>query len=163
MKNNRQFEQDQTEKPMTYRMKVVLIGFFGGLIWSLVAFFGFFFNFMNFGPALILMPWELGAWKNTYIGQGVGVLVIAILSILIAFLYKWMMQKLNTMWAGVGFGAILWVIVFYICNPFIPGLKTVPNLDRNSIITSACLFLLYGLFIGYSISYEYQQQQISSS
>lgn len=69
------------------------------------------------------MPWALGDWKTTYIGQGVGVAVIAVASIFIAFIYKWLLQKVNTMWAGVGFGALLWIIVFYICNPFIPGLK----------------------------------------
>lgn len=156
--DNQRFEQNQTEKPMRYNTKVILIGFFGGLIWSLVALFGFFFNFMHFGPALILMPWALGDWKTTYTGQAVGVAVIAVVSILVAFIYKWLFQKVNTMWAGVGFGALLWVIVFYICNPFIPGLKSVQNLDLNSIITSFCLFILYGLFIGYSVSYEYQQQ-----
>lgn len=163
MDDQQQLEQNQTEKPMSYRTKVVLIGFFGGLIWSLIGLFGFFFNFMNFGPALILMPWKLGDWKTTYWGQAVGVIVIAVVSIIIAFLYKWLLQKVNTMWAGVGFGAVLWVIVFYICNPLIPGLKSVPNLDLNSIISSVCLFLLYGLFIGYSISYEYQQQHAPQS
>ncbi|MDQ0208979.1 YqhR family membrane protein [Alkalicoccobacillus murimartini] len=156
--DNQPFEQNQTEKPMRFHTKVILIGFFGGLIWSLVALFGYFFNFMHFGPALILMPWALGAWKVTYTGQVVGVVAISLLSIFIAFIYKWLFQKLQSMWAGVGFGALLWVLVFYIFNPFIPGLKAVQNLDLNSIITSLCLFLLYGLFVGYSISYEYQQQ-----
>lgn len=152
------FEQNKTEQPMKFHTKVVLIGFFGGLLSSLLALFSFYFHFMTFGPALILMPWALGDWKTTYLGQSVGVAVIAVVSILIAFIYKWLLQKVNTMWAGVGFGALLWVIVFYICNPFIPGLKSVQQMGIHSLVTSFSLFLIYGLFIGYSISYEYQQQ-----
>lgn len=156
---NQAYEQNKTEQPMKYQTKVILIGFFGGLLSSLLGLFSFYFHFMAFGPALILMPWALGEWKTTYIGQSVGVAVIAVVSILIAFIYKWLFQKVNSMWAGVGFGATLWVIVFYICNPFIPGLKSVQQMGINSLVTSFSLFILYGLFIGYSISYEYQQQK----
>lgn len=75
------------------------------------------------------------------------------------FLYRLVLQKINKIWAGVGFGLGLWLIVFYVLNPIFPGLKSVQNLDLNTIITSICLYVLYGTFIGYSISYEYAEQQ----
>ncbi|GAF63792.1 hypothetical protein BTS2_0684 [Bacillus sp. TS-2] len=151
-------EQQEREQQMTYKMKVFLIGFFGGLIWSSIGYFTFFFHFIRIGPAFVLMPWILGDWKDTYIGQLVGILVISIVSIAIAFVYMLTLQKVKSMWVGVGFGLFLWVLIFYILNPFFPGLKTVPHLDSNTIVTSLCLFALYGLFIGYSISYEYAEQ-----
>nr|WP_152976464.1 YqhR family membrane protein [Alkalihalophilus marmarensis] len=158
LEQNEQLEQNEKEQQMSFPVKVVIIGFFGGLIWSLVGYFAFYFNFIRVGPALVLMPWALGDWKNTYIGQWTGVVVIAVISIGVAFLYKVILQKVLSVWAGVGFGAILWGLVFYVFNPFFPGLKTVQNLDSNTIVTSLCLYILYGVFIGYSVSYEYAEQ-----
>ena len=159
MENEQQLEQNQQEEPMSYNGKVATIGFIGGLFWGLIGYFSFYFNFINFGPALALMPWALGDWKNTYIGQIVGIVVIALLSILVAFLYKIIFQKIFNIWLPILFGLGLWAVVFLLLNPIFPGLKSVNNLDINSIITSVCLYILYGLFIGYSISYEYAERQ----
>lgn len=142
---------------------VAIIGLFGGLIWSLVGYFAFYFNFMRVGPALVLMPFAFGEWKDTYIGQLVGIGVISLLSIAIAFLYKIIFQKVFNMWAGIFFGFLLWIIVFHFLNPLLPGLKSVQNLDSNTVITSLCLYILYGAFIGYSISYQYKEKMKESS
>ena len=156
---NQQLQQNKHENEMSYNMKVATIGFFGGLLWSIIAYVAFFFNFIRVGPALVLMPWALGDWKNGYIGQLVGIVVISLLSILVAFIYRLLLQKVESIWAGAGYGIVLWLVVFYLLNPIFPGLKTVANLDLNTIITSLCIYILYGVFIGYSISYEYQELQ----
>ncbi|MCT8138684.1 hypothetical protein H1D32_13610 [Anaerobacillus sp. CMMVII] len=144
---------------MSFNATVASIGFFGGLIWSFVGYLAFFFNFIRVGPALVLMPWALGDWKNGYIGQLVGIVVIAILSIAVAFLYRFILARFNSIWPGLAFGAGLWLLVFYFLNPIFPGLKSLANLDLNTIVTSFCIYILYGLFIGYSISYEFSEQQ----
>ncbi|WP_100374660.1 YqhR family membrane protein [Bacillus sp. FJAT-45037] len=158
MAQRQQLEQNDVDEQMTYPVKVMLIGLFGGLIWSMIGYFAFYFNFIRVGPALVWMPWALGDWKTTHWGQWGGILAIAILSIGVAFLYKVILQKVLSVWAGLGFGLILWGIVFYVLNPFFPGLKSVQNLDSNTIVTSLCLYIVYGVFIGYSISYEYAEQ-----
>lgn len=155
--DNHHLVQSQKDDEMSYNGKVATIGFFGGLFWSLIGYFAFYFKFIKFGPALVLMPWALGDWKNGHLGQIVGILIIGLLSILVAFIYKVILQKVYNIWAGLLFGLALWAIVFYLLNPIFPGLKPVNELDVNSIITSICLYILYGLFIGYSISYEYKQ------
>ena len=147
--------QEIQPQRMTYLMTVFIIGISGGIFWSLIGYLAFYLNFINFGPALILKPWALGDWKNSYSGHLVGVLIIGIISIGIAFLYKLMFQKIQSMWAGIIFGLLLWIIVFHILNPFFPGLKPVVKLDQNTVVTSVCLYVCYGLFIGYSISYAY--------
>ncbi|MCD8502264.1 MAG: YqhR family membrane protein [Bacillaceae bacterium] len=150
-------EQNKREEPQSFHVTVAIIGFFGGLIWSFVGYIAFFFNFIRVGPALALMPWALGDWKNGYIGQLVGIAAIAIISILVAFLYRLIFARYNSIWPGIGFGIALWFTVFYILNPIFPGLKPLAQLDFNTIITGLCLYVLYGLFIGYSISYEYNE------
>ncbi len=150
-------EQNKREQPMSFNSTVASIGFFGGLIWSIVGYIAFFFNFIRVGPALVLMPWALGDWKNGFIGQMVGIVVISILSIVVAFLYRFILARFNSIWPGVAYGFLLWLFVFYLLNPIFPGLKPLVNLDLNTIITGICLYILYGVFIGYSISYEYSE------
>lgn len=153
-----ELEQNNKEEQMSFAVKVALIGLFGGLIWSLVGYFAFFFKFIRVGPALALMPFVVGDWKDTYIGQLVGIAMIAVLSIGVAYLYRALLRKVHQLWVGVAFGLVLWFLVFWLFNPFFPGLKEIQNLDSNTIITSLCLYALYGAFIGYSVSYEYAQQ-----
>ncbi|QOY36085.1 YqhR family membrane protein [Anaerobacillus isosaccharinicus] len=152
-------EQNKREEPMSFNATVTSIGFFGGLIWSVVGYLAFYFNFIRVGPALVLMPWALGDWKNGPIGQLVGIGVIAVLSIGVAFLYRFLLAKFNSIWPGLCYGFALWFLVFYFLNPIFPGLKALQKLDLNTIITSLCIYILYGVFIGYSISYEYSEQQ----
>lgn len=152
-------EQNKHGKQMSFNGTVASIGFFGGLIWSIIGYLAFFFNFIRVGPALVLMPWALGDWKNGYIGQLVGIAVISLLSIVVAFLYRFLLAKFNSIWPGLAFGVLLWFIVFYLLNPIFPGLKPLAELDINTVITSVCLYILYGVFIGYSISYEYYELQ----
>lgn len=150
-------DEDYTKVKSTGR--TVLIGFWGGLIWAFMGFIAYYLNFAKYGPALILAPWALGKWKNGLYGQITGVVVIALLSILIAFLYKWALGRVKNMWISVGFGVALWVIVFYIIQPWIPSLLPVLKIGANTITTSLSLYILYGLFIGYSISFELQTAQ----
>lgn len=142
-------------KQLPFSVDVAIIGAIAGLFASLISYFAFYFRFIRFGPALVLMPFELGDWKDTHVGQLVGVVVITFLSIAIAFLYKVTLQKVASIWAGIFFGLFLWILVFYVINPFLPRLKDIQNLDSNSIITSLCIYILYGAFIGQSISYNY--------
>lgn len=148
-------EKEIQPKRMSYVATIFIIGVSGGVFWSLVGYLAFYFNFIHFGPALILKPFELGDWKNSYPGHLVGILVIGIVSIGLAFLYKVLFQKIQSIWAGVLYGLILWVIVFHFLNPFLPSLEPIAKLDQNTIVTSVCLYVCYGLFIGYSISYAY--------
>ncbi|WP_078552912.1 YqhR family membrane protein [Bacillus alkalicellulosilyticus] len=158
-----QLEQSRNEEPMSFNAKVATIGFVGGVFWSLIGYLAFFFNFMRVGPALVLMPWALGDWKNGYIGQIVGIFVLGLLSILAAFLYKIVLRKFDNIWAGMFFGGALWFLVFYFLNPLFHGLKPLTQLDINTIITSLSLYILYGVFIGYSISYEFVEMNQKSA
>lgn len=152
-------EQSHAVEEMSYSGKVATIGFVGGLFWGFIGYFAYYFHFVKFGPALVLSPWALGDWKNGHLGQIVGIFVISFLSVIVAFIYRFLLQKIFNIWVPLFFGAGLWFIVFYLLEPIFPPLKPVTELDSNSLVTSICLYLLYGLFIGYSISYEYKERQ----
>ncbi|MFZ4452127.1 YqhR family membrane protein [Salibacterium aidingense] len=142
-----------------YNQKVAGIGFFGGLIWSCVGYAAFSLNFTKWGPAMAVLPWALPEWKETYLGHLTGIVMIALLSILAAYLYRVLFQKWESIWLGAGFGIFLWVVVFYFLHPIFPGKEPISSMSRTDLTTTLCLYLVYGVFIGYSISYEYKEMQ----
>lgn len=153
-KNNSKLEQNQHEEPMSHMARVLVIGFFGGVFWSFIGYIAYYFNFTEVGPALVLTPLALGEWKNDVTGQMVGIIIIGLISIAVAIVYNAFFRKNQNLWGPIIFGLIVWGIVFYLLNPIFPGLNEVGNLEVNTIITTICLYVLYGVFIGYSIFYD---------
>lgn len=160
MGNRERNSQSQYEQSLSFNSTIAIIGFFGGLIWSLVGYFAFYLNFTRVGPALVLMPWAFGDWKNGWLGHIVGIVFISILSIAAAFLYRLIFVKINKLWPGILFGFLVWLVIFGLLNPMFPGLKPLSALDANTIITTCCLYIVWGVFIGYSISYEYHERTV---
>lgn len=153
MTEKEKLEQNQHVQPMSFTGKVALIGFFGGVFWSFIGYLASILNFTKISPKLVLSPWMVGDWGKGVVGNLLGILIIGILSIIVAFLYSALFRKINKMWPGLLLGIVLWLIVFYLFNPLFPELQSVLELDRNTIITTICLYILYGVFIGYSISF----------
>ncbi|MEH7383129.1 YqhR family membrane protein [Bacillus sp. JJ1533] len=153
-KKNPELEQNKKDEDMSLISKVVVIGLFGGIFWSLLSYLTYVFHFTELSPNLILKPWILGDWKNRVLGQFIGIFMIGILSIGVALLYYAFLKKFQSIWVGAVFGIVLWLIVFYVFNPIFPDIKTVAELERNTVITTICFYILYGVFIGYSISFE---------
>ncbi|RSL30963.1 hypothetical protein D7Z54_23665 [Salibacterium salarium] len=146
-------------KVWMYNQKVAVIGFFGGLIWSLVGYAAFSLNFTKMGPAMAVLPWALPEWKETYLGHLAGIFFISLLSVIVAFTYRMLLQKWQSIWLAAGFGIFLWFVVYYLLHPLFPGKDPITSMSLSHLITTICLFVVYGVFIGYSISYEYQEMQ----
>ncbi|WNB93574.1 YqhR family membrane protein [Bacillus sp. NEB1478] len=156
--NENNLEQNKKESQSSFLSRVAGIGFFGGLIWSMFGFIAYYLNFSKVGPALVLAPWALGKWKAEWLGQLISIFIIALLSILVAIGYRFAFAKINSMWAGIIFGVGLWAIVFYLLHPIYPGLEPMNTIGKNTIITTICIYILYGVFVGYSISFEYNER-----
>lgn len=159
MKEEETLEQNQREEPEPFLKKVMTIGFFGGLIWSLVGYITYLLQFTDVGPSLVLQPWALGDWKNETLGQWMGILAISLLSILVALFYKTFLVKVKHISGGILFGVALWFLVFYALQPIFPDLDPMTELDTNTVVTTLCTYILYGIFIGYSIAFEYDENQ----
>ncbi|WP_416151753.1 YqhR family membrane protein [Salipaludibacillus sp. HK11] len=150
-------EKNQTGESPSLLSAVVIIGFVGGVLWSLVGYFAHYFNFTKVGPSMVLMPWALGEWKHGYLGHWIGIVVIGILSIGVAFTYRLILAKVNKFWPGILFGMGIWFVVFGLLNPLFDDLDPLLSLDINTFVTTLSLYSVYGLFIGYSVSYEYHE------
>ncbi|WP_147533931.1 YqhR family membrane protein [Bacillus marasmi] len=147
-------EQSQREKPLSFFAMVMTIGFVGGLIWSTLAYFAYLFNFTEIRPNVIIEPWTIGAWKEQWLGTVISIILYGVISIGAAILYYSTLKKFNNMFVGLIYGILLFLLVFLVLNPIFPGISPFTELSRMTIITSVCLYILYGVFVGYSISYE---------
>ncbi|MEQ2526143.1 hypothetical protein EKG37_04965 [Robertmurraya yapensis] len=159
MAEKAKLEQNQKEKPLSFMAMVILTGLIGGIFWSALGYLAYLFNFTDIHPNVILEPWALGAWKKQWLGTVISIILMGVLSIGVALVYYAVLKKMKSIFIGIGFGIGIFLLVFLILNPIFPGIKPFLDLSLNTIITSVCLYALYGAFIGYSISYEYQEQE----
>lgn len=146
-------------KPMSFPVMVFWTGLFGGIFWGFIGWIAYYFSLTEIRPNVIIEPWINGNWKYGWQGTILALFLIGIISVGVAFLYFALLRTLNGLWFGMALGLILFLLVFLVLNPFFPGLKPFLDLNRDTFITSICLYVVYGIFIGYSINYEYQNQK----
>ncbi|EDL62790.1 YqhR family membrane protein [Bacillus sp. SG-1] len=152
--SDKKLEQNKQEKPLSFIGMVIATGFSGGILWSGIAYICYMFSFTKLEPNIILEPWAVGNWKETWLGILISIVGYGLISIGVALVYYALLRKLKSMWVGVGYGIALMLGVFVILNPLFPSMKGLTETDYNTLITLACIYILYGVFIGYSISYE---------
>jgi hypothetical protein len=154
-------EHTRRDKPLSFISMVIITGLVGGILWSAVGLLAYVFSFTEVHPRVILEPWTIGEWKKGWLGTVISLAIIGVISIGVAFVYYAILKKFKSIWIGVGYGVVLFLLVFIVLNPIFPSIKPFSELGRNTIITTACLYILYGVFIGYSISYEETEQENS--
>ncbi|OIK11750.1 hypothetical protein BIV60_17680 [Bacillus sp. MUM 116] len=147
-------------KPMPIRALVFWTGLFGGLFWSAIGWLGYYFNFTEIRPNVILEPWALGNWKYGWVGTLISIIIFGVISVVAAFIYYAALRKFTGFWVGFGYGIVLFLLVFVVLNPLFPSIDPIVDLSRDTLITSICLYIVYGIFIGYSINYEYQNTEM---
>ncbi|MED4400895.1 YqhR family membrane protein [Metabacillus fastidiosus] len=159
-KKQENHKETKNEQKTSLVGKVAVIGFAGGVFWGLLAYLAYILNLTEISPNLILQPFILGQWKNGTMGNIIGIIVLGILSIGAAFVYYVLLKRFKSMYIGILFGLLLFGLVFFVLNPIFPNLKSVAELQRSTIVTTVCIYILYGLFVGYSISFEYNELNI---
>ncbi|MFZ3590294.1 YqhR family membrane protein [Bacillus sp. DJP31] len=154
MKEDKKLEQNQTEQPLSPAARTAITGLFGGIFWGSLGYLCYVFSFSKIPPNVLLDPVAIGDWKEGTLSQFISVLILGLISILVAFAYFAILRKFDKLWVGLLFGLVLWGTVFFVLNPIFSGIPPFKELDLNTIVTTVCLFILYGVFIGYSISFE---------
>jgi len=156
-KENEELEQNQKEQPMSMLAKVMITGFVGGILWSLIGYLAYIFNFTTISPNLVLTPFAIGDWKYDTIGNIIGVFFNGLVAVIVALLYYAFFKNFKSFWSSIVFGVALWAVVFYLLTPIFPNIKSVQKLDLNTNVTMICIYILFGVFVGYSISFEYNE------
>ncbi|WP_404453378.1 YqhR family membrane protein [Oceanobacillus kapialis] len=159
MGEEKQLEQNKREEPLSLLSRSAITGFVGGAFWGLLATILAYFNFTEVEPkSFVLRSWTTAAWTNGWLGTVITILILGGLSVIVAFIYHLFMRKINSMWMGVAYGAILWGVVFFVLQPIFTNIKPIQDLELETIVTTVCIFVLYGTFIGYSLSYDYHDK-----
>lgn len=148
-------------KPRTNKWLFSLyLGFSAGLLWGGLKIVQYYFHFTSLSPAFLIEPFYkhsyLVTWQGVLLGWGVYIL----LSIAAALLYALLFAKAKGPWYGLGYGLAWWGILFLLIGPLSGMMNWIAFLDWNTILTDSSLFLLWGLFIGYSISFEFTDERI---
>ncbi|XZF74692.1 YqhR family membrane protein [Bacillus sp. AL-1R] len=139
--------------------KIASIGFFGGIFWSTVFLVLSYFDFTQIGPNFVLERINLGKWANGNVENLISIVAIGIISIIIAFIFYFIGRKFRGVLPGIFFGLLLWVIVFILLGRIAFDLKAIKDYSSDTTVTTICLFILYGTFIAYSVSFAFQEQK----
>lgn len=143
-------------------LRTLLIGFFGGIFIIMFSYFLYIFNFIEVSPKVYMIrSWTLASWTNKWQGEMLTICFAIFLSIVIALLYFLLFKKILSVWFSIIYGVILWLFVGYMFSFLFSNVPALHTLDTNTIFSSLCLFILYGTFIGYSISFDYYQTFVS--
>ncbi|MFQ3542805.1 YqhR family membrane protein [Halobacillus rhizosphaerae] len=155
---DKQKEQNKKEPAQSVLSKSLLIGFVAGSLWGGLGVVAYYFHFTEVSAASFVFRsfWQT-EWTGSLLGEVLAVLVVAILSIVTALLYYMLFKSKNGMWPGVILAAVLFLLIFVVLDPLFPAIPSLTKLSSDTLVTTACLYLLYGVFIGYSISYEFHQ------
>jgi uncharacterized membrane protein YagU involved in acid resistance len=148
-------EQKHTN-PITYGL---YIGFFAGLIWGGVKMIEFAMRFTQVVPGFLVEPFFQHAYLVTYMGLAIGYGSFILFSVVAALLYSLFLRKLKGPWIGIGYGLAWWGLLYLLVGPLTDMVRPVTQLDINSFVTDLSLFILWGLFIGYSIAMEFTNEQ----
>ncbi|MDR6998710.1 YqhR family membrane protein [Neobacillus niacini] len=149
-------------KPMSFPVMVFWTGLIGGLFWSTIGWLAYYFSFTEIRPNVILEPWAFGSWKYGWIGTLISIILLGVISVVAAFIYYAALRKFTGFWVGLGYGIVLFLLVFFVLNPLFPSIDPLVDLNRDTLISSVCLYIVYGIFIGYSINYEYQNTEMKA-
>ncbi|MEH6940362.1 YqhR family membrane protein [Bacillus sp. JJ722] len=157
-KSDADLDQNQQEKQLSQTANVALTGFIGGLFWSALGQLAYYFHFTDIGPKVIFMGWVSDKWAKGFLGTVIALLLYGLVSILVAFLYYAFLRKVRSLSATILFGVAIWAIAHFVFVPFSPGMKAITDMDLNTLVTTLCLYILYGVFIGVSVSFDYSER-----
>ncbi|PGS48504.1 YqhR family membrane protein [Bacillus sp. AFS041924] len=158
VENKVQGTQDDSKGSANFN-KIASIGFFGGVFWSTVLLVLSYFDFTQIGPNFVLERIKLGKWANGNIENLISIFGLGIISIFVAFIFYFIGRRTRGVLPGIFFGMLIWVIVFVVLGKIAFDLKAIKDYSSDTTVTTICLFILYGTFIAYSVSFAFQEQK----
>lgn len=135
------------------------IGFFAGLIWGAVKGLFYYMSFTTVLPGYLVEPFFKNTFLQSQAGYYVGWLFFIIFSIIATIIYTLLFRKAKGPLPGMVYGVVWWLIIFVLAQPVLRMTKPVGELTMNTVISEFCLYLLWGLFIGYTTAEEFTDER----
>ncbi|MBW7453817.1 YqhR family membrane protein [Paenibacillus sepulcri] len=136
----------------------MMLGFFAGLFWGLTRWMLHLFHFTKVNPAFMADPFFLQSFLKTGWGQLVGLGCFIVFSMAAAMIYKLILGRIRGPWAGLCYGLLWWGILFAWAGPWLLVTPPFMKLGVDSMVSELSVFLLWGLFIGYTIAFEFTDE-----
>ena len=134
------------------------LGFFAGIIWGAMHWLMFALKFTQVIPGYLGEPFLKHDFVVSGAGALTGYLLFIVLSVLATLLYVLLLRKLKGPWPGMIYGLVWFAGLILAGAPLF--LRQRPfRLSWDSLISEACLFLLWGLFIGYTTAMEFTDER----
>lgn len=135
------------------------IGLSGGVIWGLISLSLYYLQFTDIGPSIYAKPILAPEYEMKWQGHMIGLGFFVLFTLIESFLYAVFFIKFKSPWLGIAYGLILWGFIFILVNPIFHLTKPVKDLGFNTNSVMISLYILIGLFIGYSLSIEFNNQE----
>lgn len=156
---NRSRSGERYRKQKTNRWVFALeLGFYAGLIWGVTRFALYYLKFTLVIPGVMAEPFFRHAFLLTLPGHAVGLGCFIVFSILASFLYMVVLGRLAGPAPGIVYGFLWWALIFAVLGPILNATKPLRLLGWNSLLTELCIFLLWGVFIGYTTAFEFHDE-----
>lgn len=136
-----------------------IVGLFAGLIWGSLKILLYYFEFTKVEPAFFMRSWYVDGYLQSWRGHIVGLFWLVVMSIAVSLLYAAILRKVRGPWMGILYGLLWWAVLYGLIGPVTGTSESVFTMERNSFWTELSLFVLWGVFIGYSISFEFTDEQ----
>ncbi|WP_339064095.1 YqhR family membrane protein [Tepidibacillus marianensis] len=127
-------------------------------MWGFFSLAAYYLQFTDVGPSMYAKPILNPDYVLTWQGHFIGLSFFIVFTLIVSLLYAQFLTKYPSPWVGIGYGLILWGLVFYVFNSWFHLTKPVHELGWNTNSVMISLYVLTGLFIGYSLSAEFNNQ-----
>lgn len=114
-------------------------------------------HFTEEPAAFLIKHWIVADQLTKAFGQILGSVSFIIFSILAAILYMWLFRSLEGPWPGLWYGLGWWGILFGL-GPILGFTAINRGVGFTYAATDLCMFIVWGLFIGYSIAFEFTDE-----
>jgi hypothetical protein len=136
--------------------KALVVGLWGGIFWTLVWMFLHNFHMISAHPFIIWDKLFLGLFTfNHWYMKIIGIVLNSVLSMVLSSVYFVCFKKVKHWIMGIGYGIILWAIGALLIPIVLFNNDAFFHYKVEKHVGLLSLLILYGLFIGYTISFDY--------
>src|SRR5690606_7836568 len=131
-----------------------------GVIWGLFAYIGYYIKFSTIKPNFLITPFVKKSFLSTWEGHLLGLFAFILYSIVAALIYAWLLYKRKGAWPGIAFGLVWWLLMYAFVGPYFDMLPPLRSLSTETWLSESCRHILWGVFIGYSITLEFTDERV---
>lgn len=134
------------------------LGIFAGFIWGGIRWLMYTLHFTKVIPGFLAEPFFKHDFLIKPAGYLLGYLFFIAFSVIASLIYVLIFRKLKGPWPGMIYGMLWWAGIF-IAGSWMFLMQPMFKLPWNSVVSEFCIFLLWGLFIGYTAAIEYTDER----